>query len=194
MSSIPLRVRWGALAFGVVIVFCLVKVLPLLAASSGELVRIGVCLLVVLGVGGFATWRGTRTSTSHRTHVHGADWADAARHEAGHVAMYRAIGAQGIKGKIRKDGTGYVEAQVSSYTHEVELVAVCRAGGLREGVNPDTSRHCTADMAGQARVLRGVRRSRHSRVIAQATSMARGHIHSGYAASVERKLLRSGRL
>jgi hypothetical protein len=151
-------------------------------------------LLVIAGVLWLLMQRpATRTL---RVHVNGEDEADAARHEAGHAANGKALGGRVGRARVFPDGSGWVEVHLPRNAPVEHDIAVSLAGGIREGVNPLSAAQCRGDRANINRTMRraGLRGSARAAAIRRAMPLARKGLHSGYAASVERRLLRTGRL
>jgi hypothetical protein len=155
-----------------------------------------VVVVAVLAAGVLLVGRSVSVASRTQTvHVHGSDWADAARHEAGHAGVARKVGGRVTEGVIRQDGTGYVVVVHKRSATPADYVAVSLAGGYREGVDPWHAAQCSGDRKNIAAVMGSVPWGERAAVRAEAVRIGRGPgIRSGYASSVEARLKRTGRL
>lgn len=153
----------------------------------------GTTLLLLL-LGGIAFWAFTGQSRASTGHSHGGSRQTKARHEAGHVAAARGLGARVTDARI--DGAAGVKWTGSrgktSEQIAADVITFMAAGRIAAG----TGRGCSADEAAIREQLSYLPRGDRARVRAAAERHARQIVssRSGEVRRVAAKLERDGRL
>lgn len=186
--------KMGAGIVGIVAVFA-VGIL-----AKGHVVWSGTWMPVLAGVGllaaaGVFLAIGVKVSTSQRNartrvvHFDAGEWADAARHEAGHIAAAKKYGAQNVEARIYKDGSGWTSYEVPPDTPGTWLLAVDYAGGYAEG----SWKGCGHDLRQADALLRRAGMFARGGMERKGRSLARSAVGGGRIHSYRRRLERTGR-
>ena len=153
----------------------------------------GVVGLAVICLVAWCLCSGGKTASGRAHHVHGANRRAAARHEGGHAAVGRHVGAKVGRGWINDNGAGAIH--VGYARTSAQDIAISLGGGMAEGAGIG-SRQCRGDKAYIDSVLRKVPRSQRQIVMDDARFIARKALsaQAGTARRVERQLLQRGRV